>query len=139
MAPAKILVVDDNTADVKLLRIALDQHGEKYEMQVLGSGEDALRFVAEHGKRGREHPCVILLDLNLPQYDGLVILKAIRQNPQLSDVRVVVLSGFASPQQRGHIESLGGIYMQKPLELADYFELGAKVIEICNGTAAVAA
>jgi CheY-like chemotaxis protein len=140
MSPARIVLVDDNIADVKLLKMAFDERARNYQLEVLRSGEDALRFVEEHSGGGKHSdPCVILLDLNLPQYDGLVVLKAIKDSPELAHISVVVLSGFASPRQREEIESLGAMYMQKPLELSDYFALGSKVIDICEGASAAVA
>ena len=74
MQPARILVIDDNALDIVLLRHALDQQGEDYELEILSDGEQALQFVHEHRTRVREpEPCVILLDLYLPVYDGMAV------------------------------------------------------------------
>jgi len=84
MQPARILVIEDNAYDIVLLRHALDQQGEDYELEILSDGEQALQFVREHRTRAREpEPCVILLDLYLPAYDGMAVLRAIRQAPAL--------------------------------------------------------
>jgi CheY-like chemotaxis protein len=140
MSNPRILLVDDNVADVSLLRMAFDEQGQDYELQVLRTGEDALRFVNEHGKNGDDsNPCVILLDLNLPRHDGLVVLQAIRNSPELAHINVVMLSGFASPAQREKVSRLGAAYMQKPMDLEDYFALGTKVIEICKQATELAA
>ena len=140
MNPARIVVVDDNTADVNLLRLALDQQNEPYILDVLQSSDEALRFVQEHrdGLR-RPHPCVVLLDLHLPKYDGLAILRAIRQAPALAHLHVVVLSGMASPHERESIAALGAIFRQKPFDLNDYMELGAEVLSLCGDAAVQAA
>lgn len=140
MNPARIVVVDDNTADVNLLRLALDQQNEPYILDVLETSEEALRFVRDHrdGLRGM-HPCVVLLDLHLPKHDGLAILRAIREAPALAHVHVVVLSGIASPRERESIAALGAIYRQKPFDLGDYMELGAEVLSLCSDSKAQAA
>ena len=140
MNPARILVVDDNTADVNLLRLALDQQEEEYVLAVLESGEAALQFVKEH--RGGLHgpdPCVILLDLHLPKYDGLAILEAIKQAPVLADVHVVVLSGMATPSETHKIAAMGASYRQKPFGLREYLELGEEILAMCQAASAVAA
>lgn len=140
MNSARIVIVDDNTADVNLLRMALDQQEVFYELDVLQTGDEALAFVREHREgTGNSQPCVILLDLHLPKYDGLAILRAIRQAPALAHITVVVLSGMASPQERDKIAALGGFYRQKPFDLNDYMELGAEVIAICGRVDAAAA
>ncbi len=49
MQPARIIIViEDNALDIVLLRQALDKQGEDYELEILGNGEEALRFVQEH-------------------------------------------------------------------------------------------
>jgi two-component system, chemotaxis family, response regulator Rcp1 len=133
MSLPKILLVDDNIADIRLLRYALEEQGEPYELQVLQTGEDALRFIEEHGKANSEpDPGVILLDLHLPRYDGIALLKAIKQSAELAQAKAVVLSGFANPMERVKIEELGAVYIQKPSDLTHYLELGARIIDLCD-------
>jgi CheY-like chemotaxis protein len=139
MSVAKILLVDDNNADISLLRMALDGQDEKYELEILRSGEDAIRYIQGHSSTLREpDPCVIILDLHLPRYDGLAILKAIRRSSDLAHIHVIILSGFASPAEQEGIASLGGLYVQKPFQLTEFLELGAKIMEICNSSATMA-
>jgi CheY-like chemotaxis protein len=144
MSPARILVVDDNTADVSLLRVALDQQKEAYELEVLETAEKALAFVQErkaglHVGLDEEEPCVILLDLHLPRYDGITILKAIKQAPVLARIHVMVLSGIASPQERLGIATLGALYRQKPSNLDGYLDLGAEIFAVCADSRSLAA
>jgi CheY-like chemotaxis protein len=139
MSAVKILVVDDNTADINLLRVALDEHDENYELHTLQTGDEALRFVQQQ-KDGLKEPdlCVILLDLHLPRYDGLAVLRAIRQAGSLSHIQVIVLSGAASPAERREISAMGAIYRQKPFDIQGFFDLGAEILAICKGYAAAA-
>lgn len=143
MGPARILVVDDNTADVTLLRVALNQQNEPYELEVLGTAEQALAFVQERGNRHHagldDEPCVILLDLHLPRYDGITILKALKQAPVLARIHVMVLSGIASPQEQFKIATMGALYRQKPSNFKGYLELGAEIFAVCAGSRSVAA
>jgi CheY-like chemotaxis protein len=133
MTPAKILVIEDNESETVLLRHALDHHGEDYELEILNDGEEALRFVQEHRSGVRQpHPCVILLDLYLPRYDGLAVLRAIREAPALEHIHVVVLSGLASSRQQHEIAEMGAIYRRKSSSLNDVIELAAEVIALCK-------
>src|ERR1700676_2687134 len=105
--PARILIVEDNPADVYLLRHGLDQHGEEYLLEVLQDGEEAIRFV-EHYRisASNPEPCVIILDLHLPKHDGTAVLHAIRREPVLAHVQVVALSSLAAPQDETKIFDL---------------------------------
>lgn len=138
MPPARILVIEDNASDIVLLRYALDQNGEDYELDILRDGAEALKFVQEHrtGVRAPE-PCVILLDLYLPVYDGLSVLRAIREAPVLEHINVVVLTALASPSQEVEIAKMGAVYKKKPSHLDDVLKLAAEVIEICKNSSKV--
>jgi CheY-like chemotaxis protein len=139
MSIPTILVIEDNPAEVGLLRHALDQLGENYKLDVLRDGEAALRFVQEHRSGAREaHPCVILLDLYLPKHDGLAVLEALRQQPVLRHIRVVVLSSFANPRDQETVRQMGATYRSKPASLDHYVELAAEVIALCKGEVEVA-
>ena len=116
-----------------LLRNALDQQGEIYELEILRDGEEALRFVHEHRTGMREPlPCAILLDLYLPRYDGLAVLKAIRKAPALEHIHIVVWTGAASPEQKIEIANLGATYKRKPSTLRELEELAEELIAICK-------
>jgi CheY-like chemotaxis protein len=139
MPPARILVIEDDPSDIVLLREALDQQGEDYELEVLTDGEQALRFVHEHRIGRREpHPCVILLDLHLPAYDGVAVLRAIRAAPVLEHIHVVMLTTLASPSEEREFSEMGARYRKKPSALEDLFELAAEIVEICRSSSSAA-
>ena len=84
------------------------------------------RFISEPGS------CIILLDLYLPIYDGIAILRAIRAAPALEHIHVMVLSGLASPSQEAEIATLGAVYRPKPFALDQLCGLAAEILEICR-------
>ncbi len=134
MSIPNILVIEDNWADVVLLRVALDSHGEAYRLEVLPHGEAALAFIAEHRSGTRRHePCVILLDLHLPRYNGIEVLTAIRQEPVLSHIHVVVLTTAASPADRARVVELGGIIIEKPSDPEGLRSLACDIMDLCKG------
>ena len=133
MHAARILVIEDNEGDVNMLRFALDEQEEDYELEVLRDGEAAIQFIHEHRRAAREpEPCVILVDLHLPRYDGIAILRAIREAPPLEHIQVVVLSGRANPREEAEIANLGAFYRTKPSTLSELSELAAEIFVICN-------
>jgi two-component system, chemotaxis family, response regulator Rcp1 len=132
--PAKILVIEDSSADVFLLRHALNQCGEEYVLEVLRDGAEAIEFVNLQRTAGaQEEPCVIVLDLHLPKHDGPAVLKAIRQAPVLAHVQVVALTNLASPRDEQAIRELGvRLYKAKPMQLEEWIELAGEILEICR-------
>lgn len=135
MQPARILAIDDNEADIELLRLALDQQEEDYELEILSDGEAALRFVQDYRKGLREpEPCIILLDLHLPRYDGMAILRALRDAPGLENIQIVMLSGTVNPLHKAEIASLGASFKRKPSTLSELAELAAEIFVICKGS-----
>jgi CheY-like chemotaxis protein len=132
--PGKILVIEDNPADVFLLRFALNHHQEEYVLELLRDGEEALRFVRQQRTVAAEpEPCVIVLDLNLPGHDGRSVLQAIRDEPLLAHLRVVALSSFVSPKDELEIQRLGvRLYQAKPMKLDGWIALAGEILAICR-------
>jgi two-component system response regulator len=133
-SPARIVVVEDNPADVTLLRYALDHHQEPYQLEVLRDGEEALHFIHQFRTGAREpHPCVVVLDLYLPRYDGLAVLRAIREEPVLAHIHVIVLTTQPTPAEEQELLELGTrLCRSKPMNLEDLKVLGGEVLEICK-------
>jgi CheY-like chemotaxis protein len=133
--PARILVIEDNAADVFLLRHALNQHGQDFILEVLRDGEEAIEFVRlQRGVQSRDaHPCVIVLDLHLPKHNGAAVLTAIRDEPALDHVHVVALTTLASPRDEEQVRELGvRLYCDKPVNVDAWIALGAEILEICR-------
>lgn len=133
MGKARILIVDDSLSDVHILRMALDQHGEEYQLEIITDGAQALRFVHEHRTGTRKpEPCVILLDLHLPRYDGLSILEAIRETPALTHLTVLILTSDLNPREDLVIKTLGAHFRRKPMTFGDFVDLARDVIAMCK-------
>ena len=131
MASARIFIVEDNPSDVFILRRALQDSGETFELQVAHDGEKALEFVCAERNDGRDaSPCVMLLDLNVPRYNGFDILHAIQSPPALNHIHVIVNSNGVSPEQLRELHSLRAEYRDKPRSLAEYDELARHLITI---------
>ena len=87
-----ILLVEDNPADVYLLKTALADIGIAAEMPVFGNGTEAWQYLHQFGA-DQDKPELIILDLNLPGMNGREILEEILKNSQLRDLPIAVFSG----------------------------------------------
>jgi CheY-like chemotaxis protein len=121
-APSEILLGEDNPADVYLIRQALEEHGVNYNLQVAVHGGEVMEILAGQATRV---PDLIVLDLNLPRYEGLEVLKMIRNSPQMSHVPVVILTSSDSPRDRLAASALGAnCYIRKPSSLDEFMGIG---------------
>jgi signal transduction histidine kinase/CheY-like chemotaxis protein len=112
-----ILYVEDNPSNVKLVE------------RVLALRPEIRLVVAMRGALGvdlaREHdPCLILLDLNLPDISGEEVLRRLKLDPQTIDIPVVVISADATPGQRARLQAKGAAdYLSKPFEVAHLLQI----------------
>ena len=128
----KILVAEDNPADVYLLREAFNVAGEDIELLVVSDGEQALEYVQRQGRFGNAAvPDLVVLDLNLPKSDGGDVLRCIRETPAYADVPVVVLTSSDSPRDRKTAETLGANrFITKPSDLDAFLALGRTLMRV---------
>jgi two-component system KDP operon response regulator KdpE len=105
----KVLVVDDDPSLIKALRIGLTARGD--DVATAHSGRDAIAQVA------LVHPGLVILDLGLPDLDGLEVCRRIRQ---FSTVPIIVLSAYGD--ERRKVEALDGgadDFITKPFGMAE--------------------
>lgn len=101
MAVVNILLVEDDTLDVKAVKVALKQLKIANPLFCAGDGIEALELLrGENGKEKISPPYVILLDLNMPRMDGLEFLKELRNDPNLQRSVVIVMTTSAAEEDR---------------------------------------
>lgn len=126
---AEVLLVEDNPADVALLREALESGEWRHRLTVVEDGEAALDLLLRRrGFADAARPDLILLDLNLPKKNGAEVLTAIKPDPALRAIPVVVFSG--SPWARESVEALGvpaDGYLVKPTTFAGFLEAARQI------------
>jgi len=105
--PNKILVVDDNTELLELLR--LNFKGAGFAIATATNGIDALK------KARALLPDLILLDLVLPELDGFAVCESLRQDPATASIPIIMLTGLSSQFSRiAGLESGANEYVTKP-------------------------
>ena len=127
----RILIAEDNKADVLLIREALQEHGLDYEAEVASDGEQAFAFLQRVGSSPEIPLHLVLLDLNLGTHHGTEVLAQIRKMPRLLRVPVVVLTSSDSPLDRQRVQTLGAdLYIRKPLDLDAFLRIGGQIAEV---------
>ncbi len=130
--PFHILLVENNTADVYLFRKALLGAGVDFDLTVVEDGGQAMAFIRGEGEYATSGiPDLAVLDLNLPMYDGIQILEAMRANRRFAKVSVVIASSSPVAPSRVKDERLKiDRYIMKPPDLDDFLQIGAILKEI---------
>jgi CheY-like chemotaxis protein len=125
--PLNILLVDDSDADAQLIERALRERGLDHALMVVNDGQAALDYLnrsTDPGFPARDKADLILLDLNLPGMDGVQVLTAIKTDPCLRQIPVVVLttSGLDEDVRRSY-QAGASTFIRKPDEYPRYGEL----------------
>ena len=116
MKNKRILIVDDEPKNLKILRIRLEK---EYELAEAETGEQALKLIEEL------KPALVLLDIMMPGIDGYEVAKKIKGNPKLCQTKVVLVSGKAMTEEKLEGYKAGADdYITKPFNGS---ELQAKV------------
>jgi CheY-like chemotaxis protein len=122
----RILIAEDNRADVYLIEEALRRNGFPYRLEIADNGEDMLKILARIDQDpALRCPDIFLVDLNLPRRTGDEILAQIRESNRCSHVPVIIITSSNSPQDRARAQELGAsYYFRKPADLEKFMTIG---------------
>lgn len=128
--PIRFLLVEDSPGDIELTRAAMAEAKVSNVMSVVRDGVEAMAFLRKEGEYAdAERPDLILLDLNMPRMDGREVLKAIKGDPDLACIPVVVLTTSNAEQDVLKSYNLhANAYITKPVDF-DHFIKVVQAIE----------
>jgi len=120
-----VLIVEDNDEDAELAIRALRKHRLANNIVHLSDGEQALDFIFGRGKYSdriiSQMPKVILLDIKMPKVSGLQVLQAVKADPQMKVIPVVILtSSEEDPDIKKSYELGANSYIVKPVEFDNF-------------------
>ena len=120
--PIQILLVEDDPGDVLMTREAFEDNKVGNVLHVVQDGMEALDFLYRRGEYTEAaRPDLILLDLNLPKYDGRQVLEKIKNDPDLAMIPVVVLTTSAAEEDILRSYKLhANAYVTKPVDFAQF-------------------
>ena len=115
----RLLVFEDNDADVYLIKRALREYSISADVIVCNDGEAAVELL--NSPEMESPPDAIIVDLSLPRIEGVEILRNILHRPAFVGTPVMVFTSSPSPSDRHRIDLLSGArYVQKPSGLDDF-------------------
>ena len=116
----EVLLVEDDPGDELMTREAFSEIGSR--LHVARDGEEALDFLYHRGDHA-DAPAVdlIVLDLNLPKFDGRQVLEQVKSDPELAHVPVVVLTTSSSQEDILRSYKLhANAYVSKPVDFENF-------------------
>ncbi|MGJ6126925.1 response regulator [Mycolicibacterium sp. Y3] len=126
-----ILLVEDDAGDELITREAFEHNKIKNNLYVARDGEEGLDFLYRRGPYAdAPTPDLILLDLNLPKYDGRQVLEQIKSDPELRHIPVVVLTTSAAEEDILRSYKLhANAYVTKPVDLDQFLNAVRQIDE----------
>jgi len=118
----EVLLVEDDPGDELMTREAFEDNKIGNTLHVARDGQEALDFLYRRGEyRAAPRPDLILLDLNLPKYDGRQVLEKIKSDPDLAHIPVVVLTTSSAEEDILRSYKLhANAYVTKPVDLDQF-------------------
>ncbi len=125
-APKRILIVEDNALNMKLLRDVLQAYG--YRTITTGQGGAAVALACDH------HPDLILMDLQLPDISGLDAVRQLKDHPRTRAIPVVAVTAFGmiGDERKALAGGCDG-YVTKPIMLREFLELVERFVGSAGG------
>ncbi|UAM97524.1 response regulator [Polaribacter litorisediminis] len=129
LKPINILLVEDNEGDIVLTLDAFEECKVKSEMNVARNGQEALDFLYKRGSfSAAKRPDLILLDINLPIYNGHEVLKKIKTDTELKKIPVIVLTTSSNQKDIDlAYDNHANSYVKKPLDMNEFLEAILKI------------
>src|ERR1051326_736182 len=123
-----ILIAEDDENHVSLLRRALKRANFLNPVFVVPDGEEAIAYFKGEGKYANRPeyplPALLLLDLKMPRKNGFEVLEWVRQQPELSTLRIIVLSSSEDLRDISRAYRSGAnSFLFKPVEFAEFVEM----------------
>jgi len=122
LQPVEVLLIEDDPGDELMTREAFEDNKIGNTLHVARDGEEALDFLYRRGAHA-DAPSVdlVLLDLNLPKYDGRQVLEQIKSDPDLTHVPVVILTTSSSEEDILRSYKLhANAYVTKPVDVNQF-------------------
>jgi chemotaxis family two-component system response regulator Rcp1 len=127
----RVLIVEDNPADVTFLRRALREDGLVADIFVANDGDKAVEYLEHCSNEAR--PDLVIIDVNLPKRDGIDVLRKCRFTPSLVETKTMILTSSDDPSDHCRADLIGAdAYVRKPRSFAGFAEVIAAIRHLIN-------
>lgn len=120
----RVLVVDDDQAIVDMFSELLERDG-RFEVRTAQTGYDA--GLLTHQFR----PDIMLLDFKLPDVNGNIVCKTVRNQPEFEHMKIIIISGVADPDEIGELKAAGADeFIRKPFAIENVINRMAEMLKL---------
>ena len=121
----EVLLVEDDLADIVIIREAFEHNKIHNVLRVVRDGQQGLDYLYQRGAHSdAPRPDLVLLDLNLPKYDGRELLQQVKSDPTLCHIPIVVLTTSAAEEDILRSYQLhANAYVTKPVGFERFMEV----------------
>jgi DNA-binding response OmpR family regulator len=134
-----VLLVEDNSDDVFLLREALKMHSLSVRLLVINDGEKAIEWIRENdvAQEGTISPSAVILDLNLPKKNGAEVLDFLRSSSVLRQTPVIIFSSADTQRDRSLRDRYPHTsYLRKSADFYEFSNIGGALKKLIEATPA---
>nr|WP_204342509.1 response regulator [Micromonospora terminaliae] len=133
----RVLLVEDDPADVALIEEALDAHALPTTLRHVPDGVEAMAFLRHQGQYAdAPRPELILLDLNMPRMNGREVLAAVKADPWLQSIPVVVFTTSSiDADVLASYTAHANAYISKPIDMDDFERVVGQIHRFYGRTA----
>jgi CheY-like chemotaxis protein len=126
-----VLLIEDDPGDIVITREAFKNHKIRNNLRVARDGQEGLDYLYQRGvHQGAPRPDLILLDLNLPKYDGHQLLEKIKSDPEMCHIPVIVLTTSAAEEDILRSYRLhANAYVTKPVGFEQFMHVIREIDE----------
>ncbi len=138
MKPVHILLVEDNEGDIVLTLEAFEETKLTSNISVVRNGQEALDFIFRRGNfHNVEKPDLILLDLNIPVFNGMEVLKEVKLDSVLKKIPVIILTTSSNEKEiKMAYELHANSFVTKPIDMSEFLKTVVSIeefwIQICK-------
>ena len=129
--PIDVLLIEDDPGDELITREAFEHNKLNNTLHVVHDGQEGLDYLYRRGEfANAPRPDLILLDLNLPKYDGRQLLEQVKSDPDLARIPVVVLTTSSAEEDILRSYQLhANAYVTKPVDLDQFINAVRQIDE----------
>jgi CheY-like chemotaxis protein len=120
--PDKILIVEDNLQNMKVMAMSLRPHG--YNLIQAVDGEEAFETAV------REKPDLVIMDMRLPKMDGIEVTKKLRNLPEFNSIPIIAVTAYAMKGDKERFLGAGcDFYLSKPIDTRQLPQVVAEILQ----------